>query len=226
MSDFWPIAVFSLALLDSINPSALLVTLLLLATPAPGRKVAIYVATVFTVYLLLGVVLMLGLDLVSDALSDWLNSDFAYGLQLIIGTVMLAYALIAPDKATSSEAPKPINFSTTALIVLGLTVTLLEAPTAIPYLAAVGILGSSELPVAVWVPVLVAYNLIFVTPPLLLLLLQRVLGARVQGWFVRLGAWLKRSSRETFLWILGILGFHLMASGLAHFEFFGFVTMD
>lgn len=73
---------------------------------------------------------------------------------------------------------------------------------------------------------LVAYNLIFITPPLLLLVLQSMLGERVQNGFARLGAWLKRSAREPFLWILGIVGFQLLASGLAHFEFFGLVDMQ
>jgi hypothetical protein len=226
MMDFWPVAVFSLALLDSINPSALLVSLLLLATPSPGRKVAVYVATVFTVYLLLGLMILLGLGAAADVLSAWLDSDFAYGLQLVIGALMLGYALMAPDKKDSTGITGPANFSTMALIALGMTVTLAEAPTAIPYLAALGILTTAELPAPVWVPVLVTYNLIFITPPLLLLALQSMLGERVQNGFARLGAWLKRSARETFLWILGIVGFQLLASGLAHFEFFGLMNMQ
>lgn len=218
------ISVFSLALIDSINPSALLVTLVLLCTKSPARKVMVYAGTVFSVYLMLGIVLMLGLDWILGTFADAINSSGAYGIQFAAGAAMLTYAIMAPDKSASTEPAEPADFSTRTLILLGLTVTLLEAPTAIPYLAAIGILSSSAPDIASWLPILLVYNMIFIAPPMLLLWLQKMLGNRIRPALEKFTNWLRKSSRETFLWILGIVGFHLLANAAAHFGFFDILT--
>lgn len=53
-------SLLGLAVLDSINPSALLVTLHLLGRPAPARTVPAYMAGVVVSYLIIGVLLVLG----------------------------------------------------------------------------------------------------------------------------------------------------------------------
>ena len=54
------VVLLGLAVLDSINPSALLVTLYLLRQPSPARTVPAYVAGVFGAYPTIGVLLVLG----------------------------------------------------------------------------------------------------------------------------------------------------------------------
>src|SRR5690606_12173502 len=61
---------FGLALVDSINPSALLVTLYLLRRPMPVRTVAAYMSGVFASYLTIGILLVLGLDALLDRFGD------------------------------------------------------------------------------------------------------------------------------------------------------------
>jgi cytochrome c biogenesis protein CcdA len=95
--------------------------------------------------------------------------------------------------------------------------------TALPYLGAVAILTNAGLTAAQWLPVLAAYNLVFVAPPLLLLGAYRVFGARLRPAFERWGERLRGAGRETLLWILGIAGFLLLADSLRYFEFFGLV---
>ena len=67
-----------------------------------------------------------------------------------------------------------------------------------------------------------AYNLVFVSPPLLLLVgAYRMFGARLRP---ALAPWRERlqgAGRETLLWILGVAGFLLLADSLRYFEFFG-----
>ncbi|REJ33699.1 MAG: GAP family protein, partial [Bacillota bacterium] len=55
------LAIGGLALLDSINPSALLATLYLLKRSRPAAAVTTYMAGVFVTYFTVAVLLMLGL---------------------------------------------------------------------------------------------------------------------------------------------------------------------
>ena len=52
----------ALALLDSINPSAIAITLFLLSRGRSPVQVGVYIAAIFATYLTLGVVMMAGLD--------------------------------------------------------------------------------------------------------------------------------------------------------------------
>ena len=66
------------------------------------------------------------------------------------------------------------------MIGLGLATGLLEAGTALPYLGAIGIMGTAGLAASTWAPMLAAYNLVMVLPPVLLYLGHRVLGERLR----------------------------------------------
>ncbi len=70
---------------------------------------------------------------------------------------------------------------------------------------------------------LAAYNLVFVSPPLLLAGAYRLFGARLRPAFERWRERLRGAGREALLWILGIAGFLLLADSLRYFEFFGLV---
>ena len=57
------VAVLALAVLDSVNPSAIVVTLYLLSVATRARvRVAVYIGAIFVTYLALGVLMVLGLD--------------------------------------------------------------------------------------------------------------------------------------------------------------------
>jgi cytochrome c biogenesis protein CcdA len=213
-------AIVGLAVVDSINPSALLATIVLLLRGRRARPlVAVYLAAVLATYLAIGVVLTLGLGLTPEAV---LESDAAYLVQGALGAAMLAYALLAPNrqrKRSPVQAPSmPAATRPAAVFVLGMAVTVLELPTALPYLAAVGALTRAELAVTQWLPLLVLYNLIFVLPPLVLLAGHVALGQRADVVLGQLRQRLGRAAREGFLWLLGLVGFFLLADTLGHFQ--------
>src|SRR5690606_39858989 len=97
---------FGLALVDSINPSALLVTLYLLRRPMPVRTVAAYMSGVFASYLTIGILLVLGLDALLDRFGDALWSPGAYAVQLVIGAAMLVYS-DRPVRSDAAPAARP-----------------------------------------------------------------------------------------------------------------------
>lgn len=216
------LSVLGLALLDSINPSALAVTLYMLTQRGANLRVATYISAIFLTYLMIGILLMLGLGTLLGSFGEALESPVAYAVQGVVGALMLLYAFLAPNNTKSkAEAAQPNAKTLTAPFLLGVSVTVLEFPTAFPYLGAIGILTGAALSPVQWLPILLVYNLIFILPPTLLLLAHIVFGERLEARFAGWQARLQKEARETMLWLVGIVGFLLLAGALEHFEFFG-----
>ena len=127
-------------------------------------------------------------------------------VQGLIGFAMLLYAIRAPTKATSTRHVEPSASSYAALAFLGVTVTTMELPTAVPYFGAIALLTTADLPLARWLPLLLLYNAIFVLPPLLLLAGHLVFGRRLDARYADLRERLQAGARETMLWIVGLVG--------------------
>jgi cytochrome c biogenesis protein CcdA len=216
-------AIVGLAVADSVNPSALAATVgLLLRGRAARPLVAVYVAAVLVTYFAVGVVLTLGLGLTPR---DVIESDATYLAQAVLGAAMLAYAVLAPGRRRAPGAARPRRLPAAgrpaAVFALGVAVTFLELPTALPYLGAVGAMSRARLPMADWLPLLVLYNLIFVLPPLVLLAGHLALGDRAEPLLERLRDRLGAAAREGLLWLLGLVGFFLLADALGHFGVVG-----
>ena len=211
--------VFGLALLDSLNPSALAITLyLLLSGGSFAPRVVSYAAGIYAANLALGTALMLGLGSVAGLF----DGPLAYGAQGAVGAALLGYALLAPDKPKKEKkGRRPRSLGLGAVFLLGMTITVVEFSTALPYLGAIAILTNAGFSAGQSLPVLAAYNLVFVSPPLLLMVAYRLFGERLRPALERWKEKLRGASREALLWILGIAGFLLLADSLRYFEFFG-----
>lgn len=217
------LSVLGLALIDSINPSALGVTMfLLLSRNAVTSKVLTYIAGVFVSYFVIGLLLMVGLE----SVQAYLYSSAAYAVQGVLGFGLLVYSIFSgsfqrliPKKEPQEQAQSKTQGSA-GLFLLGITVTALEFVTAFPYLGAIGILTNEGLPFTQWLPVLLIYNIIFILPPLALLLVYKVVGERLEKHFAVWQARLQKEAKETLLWIAGIVGFFLLRDSLMHFGFF------
>lgn len=204
---------FGLALLDSINPSALVVTLQLLSRKAPVRAILVYVGAVFVTYTSVTIILMLGLTAVLDPLAALLETRAANIALAVLGAGMLVYAVFSRNPKDAPEK-LPLRMSTGAaggLFLLGMTVTVMELPTAFPLLGAVGILSSADLSLGVWLPLVLVYNVVFVLPPLILTFAYRWIGERGGA---NLERRLSRGARETMLWIVGAIGFYMLMYAL------------
>lgn len=205
-----------LALLDSLNPSALVVALWLLAQPHPRPRLLAYVAGIVGAYLGLGIAIMLGATASHDALAAMLDHPLAMAAQALLGGGLLAYAIFAPSDAHQAREPRlPGSGGLAAFVLLGMTVTLMELVTALPYFAALALMVEARLSPAQWLPLLAGYNLVFVAPPLALLALHVLLGRRTDARFVRWRERLRRGAREATLWIFGIVGVALLGDALS-----------
>lgn len=214
------IAFLGIALVDSINPSALVVTLQLLSRRAPLGAVLVYIAAVFLTYATVTVLLVLGLTAFLDPLTALLETTAATIGLGVLGAGMLAYAVFSKNPKDAPAKP-PLKLSTGAvggLFILGVSVTVMELPTAFPLLGAVALLTSENPPPVVRFTLILIYNVIFVLPPLLLTFGYRWLGERGGA---KLEQRLTRGARETLLWILGIIGFYLLMYALTELGVLG-----
>ncbi len=213
------LSLLALALVDSINPSAIVVTLYLLSRERAAADVAVYVAAIFLTYLTLGAMMMSGIDALLPSLATVGGGRLGLIVQGLIGLALLLYAIRAPGAAASAPRVGPAGGASTypALALLGVTVTAMELPTAVPYFGAIALLTTADLPPAQWLPLLVLYNAIFVLPPVLLLVSHLVFGRRMEARYAAFRARLEAGARETMLWVAGLVGGGLLVWSVAEY---------
>jgi Sap, sulfolipid-1-addressing protein len=209
------LGLLALAVVDSINPSAIVVTLYLMSRQRPPAQILTYIAAIFLTYLTLGIVMMLGLDALLPSVRATVDGRLGFIIQGLIGLALLLYAIRAPATAKSAPPTEPRATSYAALALLGVTVTTMELPTAVPYFGAIALL--TGLPMVEWLPLLVLYNAIFVLPPVLLLAGHLVFGRRMDARYADLRERLQAGARETMLWIFGLVGGALLVTSVVEY---------
>ena len=211
------VGVLLLAVIDSINPSAIVVTLYLLSTAGSRAlaTVAVYVGTIFTTYLLLGVMMVLGIASLLPSLGRVLSGNTGFAVQSIAGLALLVYSLTASSNRESPPVvARPSASTYAALVMLGVSVTAMELPTAVPYFAAIALISEAGLPIRAWAPLLAIYNVIFVLPPIALLAGHLFLQDRLAEPYAALRQRLESGARDTMLWVAGLVGGWLFVTGL------------
>jgi cytochrome c biogenesis protein CcdA len=196
-----------LAAIDSINPSAIVVTLYLLSRSEASVQVGVYITTIFLTYFSVGLMAILGIDTFLPSVGTLLNSPVGFVVQGLVGLALLVYSLMASaDPASATPVTPPSARTYAALVALGVTVTAMELPTALPYFAAIAVITSADLPIRHWVPLLGVYNAIFVMPPVALLVGHLLFGQQLRERYARLSARLQQGAQETALWVAGLVG--------------------
>lgn len=202
---------FILALVDSLNPSIILMTLYLLSTEKPERRTASYISAVFLTNWILGLLVYFGLG---AALSTIINKIiyttawWAYSIELIAAVALLVTAVLMKTDADASLKKKPKKINPAATFSLGVGLTFIEFSTAAPYLGAIAMLTKAEPPALFAVTILGLYNVIYVGIPLVLFGIYLIRRERAQPLLIRLNQkvshWIKRVAKVAFF-ILGLL---------------------
>lgn len=220
----------ALALVDSLSVGTLLVPIFFLI--APGRlrfgRILLYLATIAAFYFAVGVLLLSGARWFADAAESVAQSTIASWLQLVIGGALLGGALVfgkSAPKPGSREADEMLarppgrlgrwrdaamgSGGSGALVAVALGAGMLELATMLPYLAAVGLLTQTGLPIAQLVAVLAGYCAVMIMPALVLLVGRAALRRLLEPPLQRLARWLQLNGPENTAWIVGIVGFLL-----------------
>ncbi|MGN9846003.1 GAP family protein [Nonomuraea sp. H19] len=216
----------ALAVVDSTSFGTLVIPVYLMLTSDRSRvsRLLIYLATVAVFYFLVGVALMLGLSAALEHFGDALRSRTAYWVQLVLGVGLFALSFrFDPKRRAKLGKPErrfePRMGGPRVMVLLGLTAGALEVATMAPYLAAIGIMTTSEMAVGQWMPLLAGYVGIMILPPLALMGLRGIAGAWLEPKLERLRDWLTKHSASMVSWTLAIVGF-LLARDAAFYLFF------
>ncbi|RJX37122.1 hypothetical protein D3P09_24745 [Paenibacillus pinisoli] len=210
------ITVGGLALLDTLSPATLGVTVYLLLTEKErlSSRLMIYLATVAVFYFSVGAALMLGLDALLPAMTSLLeNRTISWGL-FILGALLFIASFYYPKNKKSSNMPRLRSKSMAAMIALGFTTSLVEVGMAFPYFAAIGLMTAHQLPLLQWLPLLAGYNFIMVLPPLVVFVLHSLLGRVMQRPLEKLQAYFAKHSGSAASWIMCIVGLILIFNTL------------
>jgi len=192
-----------IALLDStsIIPLCIIVLVVLLGGPSPLFRSAALLAGVFLTYLACGLLILFGLQSVFETVNAyvvkvWQAPNTAELMfQILVGALLVVFGLRmtkTPKKQDEKTASAALTASQALLAGAGMTIVGL--PGAVPYLAAIDLVLRSDLTNAQTVTVLLAYNIVFISPLVAIVAVSLLLGERsrplldlVRGFFDRWG---------------------------------------
>ncbi|GAA5040336.1 cytochrome c biogenesis protein CcdA [Thermocatellispora tengchongensis] len=197
-------AVLGLALLDTLSPTVIGITLyLLLARPRRvGALLAVYLGSVAVAYFALGALLMLGLGAVVPHVDE---TAWAWG-QAVLGAGLIVGSYFIPGEKPERASVRARSFTLRSMLLLGLGTWLFEFATAVPYFGAIGIMTSAGLSAVQWSPLLGAYVTIMILPGILLYAAWAALGERLRARFERWRDKVSSGSRTMVSWIVWIAG--------------------
>ncbi len=162
----------SIGLADSMNPSTIAPGLYLALGRRARADVIQFTLTVFVVNLVGGAAIALGPGEALLAIVPKPHATARYILETVAGVVMLIAAVVLWRRRHTlarRELPKPSSEGRSAIL-LGLTITAVELPTAFPYFAVIAAVVGSGLDPVRQLILLALYNLAFVLPLILMIL--------------------------------------------------------
>jgi hypothetical protein len=172
-----------IAILDSVNPSAIVLTLTMLISGIDSKKVMAYIMGIFLIYFSIGLLVVYlfeysGITFKFDFgfVGDYINSPpiWAILVQLIVGILILYNCInnrIKP-KVVEFKKPKLTQNSIFSYFILGVIITGVESTSALPYFGAFSSLFLANLGFDTNVFLLFGYCIIFVLPPISLVVIR------------------------------------------------------
>ena len=206
-----------LGLADSLNPVTIAVAALLAATERPVRRLAGFVAGIFSVYLLGGLVLTLG---PGELLDTWSRGSSEGGtvrhvVLLVVGLAAIGFGgwLFVHRDAGREKLPD-LAIGPRSAFGLGAGMTLVDLPTAFPYFAAIAAIVGRDVGDLSAIALLVVFNLMYVVPILLMLVAAVALQERAAPALVRVRDSVARWSPLVLSVVTLLVGIALVADSV------------
>lgn len=206
----------AIAAIDSLNPTATAMQVYLLTTPKPVVRSIAFIAGIFLSYWTVGLLATFGFtQLITSALGAL--GGWVYVIQFGLGITLLwvSYTL-NPSNSNQSAKNQPRSLHPTRSFLLGMSITLLEAPTALPYLAAIERLARANLSLPNLAVILGVYNLVFVVPLIGLLCLYITLQEKSAKLLRQVNQAIVQWSPKVLQILLFVMGTLLVADCIAY----------
>ncbi|MEK4246916.1 GAP family protein [Psychrobacillus sp. FSL K6-2684] len=209
------LTIMGLAVLDTLSPTIIGVTLYLLVMEKKRliRLLSVYLITIAILYFFLGFSLMFGITLSFDFYKELFKHQILSWAIFLIGMIMFIVSFYMPKKkATIPSVPSKKN--TFTMFLLGFTTFLIEGGTAFPYFAAIGLMSTSNLTLLEWTSILGIYNIIMVLPSIILMVMYTLFGRWLHQPFRKLNDRLSKSKDSALSWVMCIVGIVLIFASL------------
>jgi cytochrome c biogenesis protein CcdA len=173
------LALAGLAFLDSLNvlnvgvvSAVVYDSRLSRRSPIPGGLS--FIAGVFTVTTIFGLCTVLGLSLLTEVTDFQITPAIRYWGELLLGLVLicLAYFPLTAQTSAPGWAMAAMRQRPWLLGFVGIAVGLGQAPTAVPYLSGLAMVAALDPRPQIWPAIVIAYCVIALLPPLLVLSLS------------------------------------------------------
>jgi cytochrome c biogenesis protein CcdA len=196
-------------IVDSLNPTMIVVALYLAAGERPRARVAQFTGAVFVVYLAAGVAIVLGPGQLLLSVVPHPGPEARHIGEIVVGVALLVAAtwLWWFRRRLSGRVPPAVGTGGRSSALLGAGMTAVELPTAFPYLAAIGAIIDSGFDAPRQLGLLVLFNVCFVAPLVLIVVVLRVAGKRAEPVLGRARRGLERR------WPVVLAGVALLAGG-------------
>ncbi len=226
------LSVAALALVDSTSIGTLLIPTWLLLMPGQVRalRVLTYLATIGLFYFAAGLALLGGATAIGEMIRSLEESDFLLWVQLAVGIGLFAVSFRFDSKKGKSSTPRRLSrwreratgdgAGSMAVVGLALAAGGVEVVTMVPYLAAIGILSSWEMPLGLSALTLAGYCTLMIAPALVLLAARLAFGRVIDLRLAAFERWMSRNASSATGWILGIAGFLLARDAAFYLGFF------
>ena len=206
----------SIGLADSLNPSTVAPGLYLALGQRPRAALIQFTLAVFVVNLVGGAAIALGPGEALLALVPKPDATARYIAETVAGVVMLAAAVVLwvrRDRLARRELPSPNPQGKSALL-LGLTISAVELPTAFPYFAVIAAIVGSGFGPGRQLFLLALYCVAFVLPLILMILTVTIAPDRSGQILRRARDWLQRRWPPLLAALALIVGLFVVAIGI------------
>ncbi len=213
------VAVVAIALPDSLNPSLIGAELFLAAQPHAGRRTVAFTVAAFSVTLVVGIALTLGLaDLIVSVLPKP-GRTLKYSAVAIGGAVLvIGGAVVWLRRRSLSHRDRPrvehVRESHQSGAVMGAGIAGIEVLTAFPYFAAITLIGGSEVSAPEKLLLLVLYCFVYTLPLIAIAVVCVAMGPRADEVLRPINDWV----RARWPFIVGplavVIGVGVLAYGI------------
>ncbi|KQY94539.1 hypothetical protein ASD24_03020 [Paenibacillus sp. Root52] len=201
-----------LSLLDTLSPATLGVTVYLILTEKKklGSRLMIYLFTIVGCYFGAGVAIKLGFGFLFDMFSSFIQNRVVSWIIFSIGGILFVWSFYVPKKKQTSGVLMKKGRTNSSMVMLGVTTTIVEIGTALPYFTAIALMTNSALVWYEWIPVLLAYNIIMILLPILLYALYIWVGSGMQKPLEYLQQYFSQNTSSVTSWVMCIVGLVLI----------------
>ena len=200
-------AAVSIGLADSINPSTVGPALYMATLPKAALRVGQFTLGIFSVNLLAGVVLMVGPGRLLLGLVPHPQRNVRNVIELVAGIVLIGCAIaVWLGRRRLARRELSLRASGGSALIAGVSIAAVELPTAMPYFAVIAAITASSAALPGELLALLAYNLAFVLPLLIVISVRLLAGSRGERWLQRGAVWLQREWPSVLAGLLLFVG--------------------